>query len=80
MKKIIALVLVMLLALTCMAGCGAKKDDNVLVMATNAEFPPYEYMEDGKIVGKGTHTELMANCETYREIAESQLGGDSNEE
>lgn len=51
MKKIIALVLVMLLALTCMAGCGAKKDDNVLVMATNAEFPPYEYMEDGKIVG-----------------------------
>jgi len=51
MKKIIALVLVMLLTLTCMAGCGAKKDDNVLVMATNAEFPPYEYMEDGEIVG-----------------------------
>ena len=28
---------------------------------------------DGKIVGKGTHAELLKNCEVYREIAESQL-------
>ena len=26
-------------------------------------------LEDGKIVGKGTHEELMKNCETYRQIA-----------
>ena len=26
-------------------------DDNTLVMATNAEFPPYEYYEGGEIVG-----------------------------
>ena len=30
-------------------------------------------LEDGKIVGKGTHEELMENCETYRQIALSQL-------
>jgi ATP-binding cassette, subfamily B, multidrug efflux pump len=30
-------------------------------------------LDDGNIVGKGTHRELMENCETYREIALSQL-------
>ena len=30
-------------------------------------------LEDGKIAGKGTHEELMKNCETYQQIAYSQL-------
>ena len=30
-------------------------------------------LEDGKIVGKGKHEELLENCEVYREIANSQL-------
>lgn len=30
-------------------------------------------LEDGRIAGKGTHQELMKNCDVYREIAESQL-------
>ncbi|MEJ2207598.1 MAG: ABC transporter ATP-binding protein [Anaerolineae bacterium] len=30
-------------------------------------------LEQGRIVGKGTHQELMDTCETYREIALSQL-------
>ena len=30
-------------------------------------------MDDGRIVGKGTHKELLENCEEYREIAYSQL-------
>lgn len=30
-------------------------------------------LEDGKIVGKGTHKELMKNCSAYQEIAHSQL-------
>ena len=30
-------------------------------------------LEDGKIVGKGTHEELMKNCSAYQEIARSQL-------
>jgi ATP-binding cassette subfamily B protein len=29
-------------------------------------------IDEGKIVGKGTHMELMENCETYKEIALSQ--------
>ena len=30
-------------------------------------------LEEGKIVGKGTHKELMENCKEYKEIAMSQL-------
>jgi len=30
-------------------------------------------LEEGKIVGHGTHRELLESCEAYREIAESQL-------
>jgi ATP-binding cassette subfamily B protein len=30
-------------------------------------------MDQGKIVGKGTHSELMQTCQTYQEIATSQL-------
>ena len=53
--KLIAgvVVLAMLLAVVC--ACGGKSnltaEKGVLVMATNAEFPPYEFWEGGKIVG-----------------------------
>ena len=30
-------------------------------------------LDNGKIVGKGTHKELLNNCQVYRDIAESQL-------
>lgn len=30
-------------------------------------------LDEGRIVGKGTHKELLKNCKEYREIAESQL-------
>ena len=30
-------------------------------------------LDDGKVVGQGTHKELMDNCEVYRQIAQSQL-------
>ncbi len=30
-------------------------------------------LEEGRIVGHGTHRELLESCEAYREIAESQL-------
>lgn len=32
-------------------------------------------LDDGKIIGLGKHDELLANCEEYREISESQMGG-----
>ncbi|MBT1181363.1 ABC transporter ATP-binding protein [Bifidobacterium sp. CP2] len=30
-------------------------------------------LDDGKVVGEGTHKELLETCEVYRQIAESQL-------
>ena len=30
-------------------------------------------LDDGKVAGKGTHEELMRDCETYQQIAYSQL-------
>ena len=30
-------------------------------------------LDEGKVVGKGTHKELLASCEVYKEIAHSQL-------
>ena len=50
MKKFLALIMVLVLALS-MVACSEKKDENVLTMATNAEFPPFEYLENGEIVG-----------------------------
>ncbi|MEI6290800.1 MAG: ABC transporter ATP-binding protein [Chloroflexota bacterium] len=37
-------------------------------------------LENGEIVGKGTHRELLRNCEVYREIARSQLSEDELEQ
>lgn len=34
-------------------------------------------LDDGRMVGVGTHDELLASNETYREIVESQLGVDA---
>ena len=33
-------------------------------------------LDNGHIIGMGTHDELMESCEIYREIGESQMGGD----
>jgi ATP-binding cassette subfamily B protein len=30
-------------------------------------------LENGDIVGKGTHKELLENCKVYKEMADSQL-------
>ena len=52
-------------------------DSTVLIVAQrvstimNAE--QIVVMDDGKVAGIGTHRELLKNCETYREIAASQL-------
>jgi ATP-binding cassette subfamily B protein len=31
-------------------------------------------LDDGEVVGKGTHDELLTTCATYAEIVESQIG------
>ncbi len=63
MKKFLAIALAAIM-LFAFAACGgnnatdgnvtdgnAAKDDNVLTMATNAEFPPYEYYQGDEVVG-----------------------------
>lgn len=32
-------------------------------------------LEEGRAIGYGTHEQLLASCEVYREISESQMGG-----
>lgn len=46
MKKILVLCLVCVI---CLTGCG--KSDDTLIMVTEAGFAPYEYYDDGEIVG-----------------------------
>lgn len=60
--KIVSFILALAMVFT-LAACGADKKENttdgtdaaaekkVLTMATNAEFPPFEYLENGEIVG-----------------------------
>ena len=33
-------------------------------------------LEDGRVVGRGTHHELLAECETYQEIVSSQMSAE----
>ena len=35
-------------------------------------------LDDGQLVGSGTHNELMQSCSVYREIYESQYGKDGD--
>ena len=53
MKKILSLILCAGLCVTALAGCGGanKAEDNVITMATSADFEPYEYYENDEIVG-----------------------------
>lgn len=32
-------------------------------------------LDEGRIIGSGTHKELLESCSVYREISDSQLGG-----
>lgn len=54
MKKFLGLIMSAVMVM-CMAGCGktasGTAQEGILVMATNAEFPPYEYHEGSQIVG-----------------------------
>lgn len=32
-------------------------------------------LEEGRMIGYGRHEELLAQCESYRQISASQMGG-----
>lgn len=52
------------------------KDAAVLIVAqrvsTIMDAEQIIVLEDGKIAGSGTHTELMASCPVYQQIVSSQ--------
>jgi len=50
MKKFISVILMMSCVVMLMA-CGKKEEKTTLTMATNAEFPPYEFYDGDEIVG-----------------------------
>lgn len=53
------------------------KDSAVIIVAqrisTVINADQIIVLDSGEMVGKGTHKELMASCDVYRDIAESQL-------
>ena len=50
MKKLVALLMTVVLGMAVLTGCGAQSastiEENVLIVGTNAEFPPFEYIGD----------------------------------
>lgn len=59
---------------------GETEDKTVLIVAqrisTILSAQKIIVLDDGKIVGEGTHQELLKDCNVYREIAYSQLSED----
>lgn len=57
------------------------KDSAVLIIAqrisTIMHADQIIVLENGKIAGSGTHRQLLDNCRIYREIAESQMKGET---
>jgi ATP-binding cassette subfamily B multidrug efflux pump len=56
------------------------RDATVLIVAqrvsTIVDADQILVLEDGAVVGRGTHEELLQTCETYQEIVESQLSAE----
>ena len=56
------------------------KDSTKLIVAqrigTIMDADRIVVLDDGKVVGQGTHSELLENCDVYRQIAQSQLSED----
>ena len=92
MKKIIALTLAAVMVACVFAGCSQKEENTLntveagkLIMATNAAFPPYEYIEGNEIVGIDAEIagaiaeklglELQIDDMEFDSIVESVKGG-----
>ena len=92
MKKIIAIALAALMVCAMLTACGGKEasglktvESGKLIMATNAAFPPYEYIEGNEIVGidaeiagaiaKKLNLELQIDDMEFDSIIESVKGG-----
>ncbi|MGH3744115.1 MAG: ATP-binding cassette domain-containing protein, partial [Mycobacteriales bacterium] len=56
------------------------RDSTVLIVASRVstirDADLILVLEDGEVVGRGTHEQLLETCTTYQEIVESQLSAD----
>jgi len=56
------------------------EDATVLIVAqrvsTIVDADQILVLEDGEVVGRGRHDELLQTCPTYQEIVESQLSAE----
>ncbi len=75
MKKIISLLLVCVMALCLFTACGEKTEK--LTMATNAEFPPFEYLENGEIVGADVEIAQAIAAKMGRELEITNIDFDA---
>ena len=75
MKKIFKLSLCFL-CLIIMTGCG-KKDDSKLIMVTEAGFAPYEYYENGEVVGVDVDIAREIAKELGKELVIKDIAFDS---
>ena len=78
MKKLVVALLAVCMAATIL-GCGKKgsMDKDTLVMATNAEFPPYEFYEGDEIVGIDAEIAQAICDELGKELVIEDMAFDS---
>ena len=92
MKKFTAIILAVLMVCAMLTGCGSKEEAGLktvesgkLIMATNAAFPPYEFIEGNEVVGIDAENagaiaeklglELQIDDMEFDSIIESVKGG-----
>ena len=78
MKKLLALLMALAMVFALVA-CGGEKveETNTLTMATNAEFPPFEYLEGNEIVGADVDIALAIAEKLGRELVISNIDFDA---
>lgn len=82
MKKLLALLMAFAMVFALVA-CGGEKEETVveetktLTMATNAEFPPFEYLEGTEIVGADVDMALAIAEKLGRELVISNIDFDA---
>ena len=78
MKKLLALLMALAMVFALVA-CGGEKveETNTLTMATNAEFPPFEYLEGTEIVGADVDMALAIAEKLGKELVISNIDFDA---
>ena len=84
LKKILALSLALILTVGCLSACGAKgptlaevQESGKLIVATSPDFPPFENLEGGEVVGIEVELMEMICAELGVELVLEQINFDA---